>query len=185
MSGISDFPQPTRLRQVGKVHHLSTIDAGTLAAIIKSRLKDEAGNNPPKDLVESVIGQLILPETGAESTVLKSQINGLLIKQALGEIRKSRGLIPATPSQLVSLLSGRLLCDKGTRIHALGKAISIGRRRYYLTAIQPQSSARQKYGQGQIQPFLTLTRASAIKSNELGKADRFLVVKPQRQTTHH
>lgn len=184
--GRREFPQPTRLRQVGRIHPLPETNIDALAAIIKNRLRDEAGNSPPEDLAEAIISQLTLPDSfGAESEVLKSQVDNLPVKQALREIRKSRGLTPATPGQLVSLMSDILHCEKGARIHALGATITIGRKRYYLTAGLPAKPVRQKTGRGPLRPFLTLTRVADIKSAQgLGKVDRFLVVKHKRQATH-
>jgi len=181
--GRREFPQPTRLRQVGLPHHLTDINLALLANIVRNRLKDQNGDTPPGKWVTAVIAQLTSADP-AEVRVFKSQFDDLGIKQAIREIRNDRGLTPAAPSYLAGLLTDIVHCQPGDKIHALGKSIIVGGKRFYLTAVQPTSPPRQKRGQGKIQPFLTLTRMADIRSSGWSKGDRFLAIKPERQKTH-
>jgi hypothetical protein len=125
--------------------------------------------------IEGVLNQLISEKAGEiQPQVLRCQIDGTPLDLVNRDL-KSRGLLPATVSQLFSVFCrGQVSGLAGTRVYSLNEPLVIGGQRYYLVAEFPQSGSTSR--QSHPKPLLVLAEVETTIARGWFKADRFMAV---------
>lgn len=125
--------------------------------------------------IEEALNQLISEKAGEiQPQVLRCQIDGTPLDLVNRDL-KSRGLLPATASQLFSVFCrGQVFGLAGTKVYSLNEPLMIGGQKYYLVAEFPQSgSAANK---GHPKPLLALAEVETTIARGWSKTDRFMAV---------